>query len=91
MALSCGVDAVLELPALFAVRPADAFARGGVSILGGVGVDVLSFGCETDDLSLPGALAALRSGEPEALSRRIREKLDEGKSHARARGEAVGE
>ena len=27
MALSCGADAVFELPSLFAVRPADAFAR----------------------------------------------------------------
>ena len=28
MALRCGADAVFELPALFAVRPADAFAHG---------------------------------------------------------------
>ncbi len=91
MALACGVDAVFELPALFAVRTADAFARGGVAILGGLGVDALSFGCETDDMALIGALAELRSGEPEAVSRRVRERLDAGMSHARARGEALAE
>ncbi len=91
MALACGVDAVFELPALFAVRPADAFARGGVAILGGLRADVLSFGCETDDMALVGALAELRAGEPETVSRRVREGLDAGLSHARARGEALAE
>lgn len=91
MALSCGVDAVFELPALFAVRTADAFARGGVAILDGLGVDALSFGSEIEDLTLLQRLAALREDEPESVSRRIREKLADGKSHARARGEALGE
>ncbi len=91
MALSCGVDAVFELPALFAVRTADAFARGGVAILDGLGVDALCFGSETDDMALIEKLASLRDDEPRALSEKIREKLEEGKSHARARGEAIGE
>ena len=91
MALSCGVDAVFEMPALFAVRSADAFAQGGVAILGGLGVDVLCFGSETDDMELIRTLAALKSDEPKAVSARIREKLAAGMSHARARGEALGE
>ena len=91
MALASGVDAVFELPALWAVRPADAFARGGVAVLGGLGCDVLSFGSETADLALLRRLAALRANEPAELSRSIREKLDGGLSHARARGEAVAE
>ena len=32
-ALRAGADAVLELPALYAVRPAELYARGGVDIL----------------------------------------------------------
>ncbi len=91
MALASGVDAVFELPALFAVRTADAFARGGVAILGGLGVDALSFGSETDDMALLSALADLRRSEPRVLSEAIRAKLDAGLSHARARGEAVAE
>ena len=39
MALKCGADAVFELPALFALRTADAFARGGVAVLDGIGCD----------------------------------------------------
>ena len=87
--LRCGADAVFELPALFAVRSADAFARGGVGVLDGLGVDVLSFGCETTRLQTIEALAELREHEPEALSDAVRRGLAEGKSHARARGEAV--
>lgn len=89
MALRCGADAVFELPALWALRPADAFARGGVGILGGLGLDVLSFGSEAADLSLLRRLAALGSDEPEALSASIRDGLRRGLSHARARGEAL--
>ena len=88
-ALRCGADAVFELPALFAVRSADAFARGGVGVLDGLGVDALSFGCENAQLQTIGALAELREHEPEALSDAVRRGLAEGKSHARARGEAV--
>lgn len=91
IALSCGADAVFELPALFAVRTADVFARGGVSILGNLGCDLLSFGSEEADLQLLEKLALLREDEPEQISRAVQEKLAEGKSHARARGEAVSQ
>ena len=91
MALACGADAVFELPALFAVRTADAFARGGAAILGGLGADMLSFGSESDDMALLRLLAAMRDAEPADVSRRVREKLDAGMAHARARGEAVSE
>ncbi len=88
MALSCGVDAVFELPALFAMRPANIFAQGGVGILAGLGVDWLSFGCEPDALPLLDELVALSEAEPEDVQAAIRRGLDSGMSHARARGEA---
>ena len=91
IALECGADAVFELPALWAIRTADVFARGGVAVLGGLGCDYLSFGSETDDMALLTTLAQLREDEPEALSRSIQQKLAQGKSHARARGEALAE
>ena len=89
MALLCGADAVFELPAPFAVRTADFFARGGVGVLAGLHCDILSFGCETEDMELLGQLAGLREAEPEALSKLVRVRLDAGMSHARARGGAV--
>lgn len=90
-ALRCGADAVFELPALFAVRTADRFARGGVDVLGGIGCDILSFGCETADAALIGRVAELRMREPAELTERLRAKLDAGMSHARAWGEAAAE
>ena len=88
-ALRCGADAVFELPTLFAARPAEAFARGGVAILGGLGVDVLSFGSETADLKLIEKLADIREKEPTSVSNAIQEGLSAGMTYARARGEAV--
>ena len=90
MALACGADAVFELPALFTVRTADAFARGGVGILAGLGADALSFGSEIADLGLLKRVASLREHEPEAVSEAISGYLDAGMAHARAWGEAVG-
>ncbi len=89
MALACGADAVFELPALFAVRTADAFARGGVEILDGLGADALAFGSEIADMATLRALAALREHEPESVSAAVSEGLDAGMSHARAWGEAA--
>jgi len=91
VALACGADAVFELPTLWAVRTADHFARGGVAVLGGLGCDILSFGCESGDEALLKKLALLRSHEPAEISAAIQFKLSEGKAHARARGEALAE
>lgn len=91
MALACGADAVFELPALFAVRTADVFARSGVAILGGLGADVISFGSETEDISLISAIARLRANEPEAVSASVNARLESGMPHARAWGEAAAE
>ena len=91
MALCCGADAVFELPALFAVRTADVFALGGAAVLGGLGVDVLSFGSEMADAGLLTKLAGIREAEPESVAAKIRENLALGMAHARAWGSAVSE
>ena len=89
LALKCGADAVFELPALWALQPADGFARGGVAVLGGLGCDLLSFGSEETDINLLKTLAEMRENEPPELRAALREGLAAGKSHARARGEAL--
>lgn len=91
MALQSGADLVVELPALFAVRSADAFATGALLTLAGMGASSLSFGCETDDLSFLGRLAEMLDAEDAALRDAIRRRLIQGKSHVRARGEAISE
>ncbi len=52
MALSCGADAVFSLPAAWAVRDAEHFALGGVSVLAGLGCNAISFGTEVTNLPL---------------------------------------
>ncbi len=91
MALLHGADLVIELPALFAVRPADWFARGGVLTLGALGIDALSFGCETDDLELLTRLKTAFHGNDPSIEQAVRDRLSAGQSHARARGESVSE
>lgn len=86
MALRCGADAVFELPTLFAVRDAQRFAIGGVSLLMRLGVVThLGFGSEAGDLD---ALYQRAKVEPDLTS--IREGLAQGMTLARARGEALG-
>lgn len=89
IALNCGADAVFELPALWALQPADGFARGGVAVLGGLGCDLLSFGSEETDINLLKTLAEVGENEPPELRAALRRGLEAGKSHARARGEAL--
>ncbi|MDD4689779.1 MAG: nucleotidyltransferase [Eubacteriales bacterium] len=84
MALSCGADLVVELPVCFAVRSAEPFARGAISILNSLGVDCVAFGSETDDLKLlkKAAKALLSEGEEE--SKIIREYMNKGFSYPAA-------
>jgi predicted nucleotidyltransferase len=90
MALSCGVDLVLELPAGYAVQPAQWFARGGVGTLAGLGcVDTLAFGAESGTAQGFSRLASLLAEEPPQLQQLIREGLGRGLLHPAARAAAV--
>ena len=51
MALLCGADLILELPASVSSASAEFFAQGGVSVLDELGViDLLCFGSEEGEL-----------------------------------------
>lgn len=90
MALSCGADLVLELPARFACAPAPDFARGGVSLLSALGVVThLSFGCEPSALAQLAPAADALAHETPALREALRAGLDRGLSYPRARALAV--
>lgn len=49
IAVKNGADVVLDLPVPWAVSSAESFARGSVYLLCQFGVDVISFGSETED------------------------------------------
>ena len=92
MALRCGADVILQLPYAFSVREAEYFALGGVGVLNALGcVTHLSFGCETDDLSLLQTAAELLEKPNEALDHAIQEGLRRGLSYASAQGRAIAE
>jgi predicted nucleotidyltransferase len=92
MALTCGVDLVLELPVLWATASAEDFAMAGVTLLDQTGcVDVLCFGAETDDLPLLQAIADLLVTEPEPFRTALVRHLKNGKHYPAARAAAVRE
>lgn len=90
MALLEGADAVLELPALYAVSSAEYFAGGGVTLLNQLGVvDCLSFGSEQGSIEpfISGA-SQLLSETPD-YSTELLSKLKQGKAYPAARQEAL--
>lgn len=89
-ALRAGADLVLELPCLFALREAENFALGGVSVLHGLGfVTHLSFGCENDDLALLQKAAEQLETPCAAFTGALKETLKSGQSFAAAQGDAL--
>ena len=69
IAVSCGVDLVLELPVSFCVRSAEYFALGGVKVLAATGVvDKLVFGVESLP-TLNADLLAAYLNSPQATER----------------------
>lgn len=90
MALSCGVDLVLELPVLWATASAESFAMAGVTLFEKMGcVDGLCFGAETDDLPLLSLLADILTTEPAFYRESLSSYLKEGLTFPQARAKAL--
>lgn len=90
MALLNGADAVIELPALYAVSSAEYFAQGGVTLLNRLNVvDVLSFGSESDRIDMLKQCAALLLEEPEVYQSVLVSGIREGLSYPLARQKAL--
>jgi predicted nucleotidyltransferase len=91
-ALAAGADAVLELPAAFAVRDAENFALGGVSLLHRLGmVTHLSFGAETADLTQLQTIASLLESPDAVFQKTLRSALGEGRPFVEAQARAAAE
>ena len=82
-----GASLVLELPVTYALRSAEGFAAGGVSLLSRLGCGFLSFGCESGDGD-----ALLRAAEascsPE-FEQALHANMQTGLSYASARQRAL--
>ncbi len=89
-ALEGGADVVLELPALYAVAPAELFSRGAVKILSSLpAVERLAFGCESGTAEEFLALGRALATEDKAFRTLLKEKMKGGESYIRARNATV--
>lgn len=92
MAVSCGVDAVFELPVRFATASAELFATGAVSLFSALScVDYLAFGSECGDLSDFSKASKTLMDEPEEFKNSIQKHLRQGLSYPKAFSLAVKE
>lgn len=89
MALSAGADAVFALPAAWAVRDAEHFALGGVSILTSLGCDAISFGTEAIDLPLLRQAARLLEQPEPAFSMLVQSRMAAGLAYPAAMSSAL--
>lgn len=90
MALRCGADLVLELPAVYASSSAEFFASGAVSLLNHLNtVTHLCFGSECGDISLLQQIATVLSNEPEEFSTFLKDYIRMGYSYPNARAAAL--
>jgi len=87
-AVAEGADLVIELPTVYALSSASGFAKGGVSILEGLGcVSDIAFGSESADIDKLKKISAIDVDNNE----QVKAALKEGKSYASALSDALGE
>lgn len=90
MAIAGGADLVIELPVLYALRSAEFFAFGGVSLLDATGVVThLSFGSEIGHLDKLSIIAHILAKTPEELDAQIGYFVERGLSYPAARTQAL--
>ncbi len=89
-AVENGADAVLELPAAFAVSPAELFAQGAIKLIAAIpGVEVLAFGCESGEKEDFMKIAAETLREDKAFKAALKENMKDGTSYIRARNQTL--
>lgn len=90
LALTSGVDLVLELPTAFSVRSAAYFASGAVQTLAATGIcKYLSCGAESENTADLSRLALYLANEPEEYQNTLQDYLQKGLSFPDARQKAL--
>ncbi len=91
-AVLSGADIVFELPAVFAVAPAEIFAKGAIKLLDSLkGDKVLYFGAEKGEKEDFLAVAKAMRTESKEFKAALKEHLKKGEPYALARYEALKE
>ena len=89
-AVLAGADAVIELPTVFSLSPAEIFAKGAVRLLNAIpGFETLAFGCEEPDRERFLSAAKTTAEESRGFRRILKLHLKAGKSFTRARSDAL--
>ena len=92
IALSSGIDLVVEMPFVFASQDARGFAHAGIQLLDALGiVDYISFGCEEDRIDRLTELAKLIRTEPPYFQKILRDEVKKGGSFPKIREKAISE
>lgn len=92
MAVSNGVDLVVELPTLYACQSAEIFAHGAITLLNSLNcIDSLCFGSEHGDIDLLVEISKILINEPDKFKTLLKRNLDEGILFALARSKALSE
>ena len=90
MAIENGIDLVIELPTLYAISSAENFASGAIKILNSLGiVDFISFGSESNDISILDDIANVLAFEPSEYKTLLSHELARGESFPKARENAL--
>ncbi len=88
LAVQSGVDLVIELPAVYAVRSAQYFASGGIQLLDRLGVtNHVCFGTETPDLSA--LTLAAQALNKKCVIDKMRRKMKTGQNYAASLASAL--
>lgn len=91
-AILSGADCVIQLPAPFAVAPAEIFAKGAIKILSSIpDVTTLAFGCESGDAQNFLDAANLLNSEPDKFKTKLNDMLAEGESYIKSYAAAFEE
>lgn len=90
MAIEHGADAVIELPVLYGTASAEYFALGGIRLLHQLHcISQVSFGCETEELSLLQTVADFLIQEPDSYRQLLNQQLSQGISYPKARAHTI--
>ncbi|MBC2578959.1 nucleotidyltransferase [Clostridium sp. DJ247] len=92
MALTNGVDLVLELPLIYSMSSAEFFSYGAVSLLNGLGVvNNICFGSEYGNVDILNYIAKILTEEPYEFKELLKNKLNIGLSYPDARAQSLQE
>lgn len=90
MAVSSGVDLVIELPTVYSCATAELFAYGSVKLLDMLGiVDFLCFGSEAGEIYYLKLIAEVLTKAPEAFTLYFKEEMKQGLTFPDARSRAL--